>query len=742
MPTIPIKPVIVAVTRSPVNAVPSPGKPLSVDELKDWFNTWIKSLDPALLGVDPEKPVYVYYIDFKLLNQADPDPQVIAVDLPLEPPPGKPTDPPQEHVLVRDNSGPVANPCWITKLDIDLYATSVQVGLVQVCVRLPDMVDLEKSSNYVRNALVMGFSVKVKKKIGLESEPSMPFPVWLPPPVVGKPVWQTSVTIGSYDPQLGPSNEKYTNFLGKQVVEPGEEPLGGQVRWYSVEYIEKMYQEGGIQAFMDTLKFDFLNIDKSIMGQSKITGTSTLVLCLPKGIANTLGGLRKDGLPLDGDPWTDDSVTFNIPKKNGIEQAGFVVIWRDDIPSRVLSFVDVVGYVQDKIALLAGQLWDQTVNRQRVTLPIPVGLGDLMSVGVERLAGAANDFLDKYLRNKVVQVKFAFHLIQGGGPHPIDLCDEDGNGLIWGAFQDGYEPGQVGLSPKQVAFKCKPVCRAEPPAADELDSFSLQLSVEINVDGKVIWLEREIDLKFHVQLDLGLPIVFQPEPLVLPTLAIFFFHKIEVANDAFLIMLPAGTHLFGKDTNGNDREIHLDAQTPSEFNTIRTKITGELARILSALNLIKDLMPGMIDPAVLNLLSTAASIGYSVGTCVIDSNGEVNDLRNWIYNLRPWYLGGNQTFFRELSAVILIGPPHGISKTEIQCFEFPEFNTRNPAESQVGIAMTLGIPDGKLIAALPDFRDLSLACTEFPVSRPDMVISPAGTTNFNDRIVSIRFKTG
>jgi hypothetical protein len=713
---------VLAITRSPVGDIPNPDT-LTVDKLKEWFNTWIKTFDPALLGVYPEKPIYIYYIDWKVPGQPAPNADVIAVDIKGQP-------------SLTSN-----HPRWITDFYIDNASVPIMVGLLEICAYMPDMAGLEDSGNCALNALMMGFSVKVKNQNGEVSDATLPFPVWLPPPLVGEPVWPDIVTIGDPDKPNIPPDNRTTNYLGK-VANPDSlsdvDARFGQVRWYSIEKWDLTDLKEKVT--------DFFKIDK-------LTKIDTqLALSVPINISDKLGDIRRAGTWLIPDKvkipvfWDDDWVKFEIPRDSSLpnnpEKPGFVIIWRDDIPSRVISFVDVENYVIEKLLTWASQLWSQTVNTQRVTFPIPIPLGDVIKVGVERLAGEANEMLGTLIGNSM-SVQFAFKIVdEQGGPGQTDLHDEQGNKIIMGAYQEGFEPNKIGLSGKEVAFKCRPVCRSTPldPEKDseKTGAFSLQLCVKIRIiNGTIKLLNREHkNINIEQELNLGLPVIFHPEPLVIPTLVIFFFHKIQVGNDAYLVMLPNGTGLF-KDDKGNDAEVHLDAYTSNQFNDIRLKITTELGRIGSLLNLVQDFFP---TPG-LDLITTAAAAGYAIGTCVIDSKGSVEDLHQWVYNKRDQISGGDQTFFQELSAVVMIGAPKSISHTEIQCFEFLKFNQMNPKEQKYGKMLSLAMPDNQFIAAIPAFTDLSTGSKDFNVDLPEYSTSPGSFTIFDNMITSIKFET-
>jgi hypothetical protein len=567
--------------------------------------------------------------------------------------------------------------------------------------------------------------------------PSLPFPVWLPPPLVGEPDWQSTVNCGSSDRSAKLSAEKITNYLGNPVCEPGPFPKGGEVRWYGVEFIKQNYASDP-EAFKEALKLDFLRIDKSYVEPTTSPRKPPLALPLPEFISRPLAALRQAGTKLTPTAWSDDHVEFWVQRdSNGQELPGFAVIWRDDIPSRVLVLMDVAEYIRREIEKLASQFWDQTVNRQKVTVPIPIPLGEIVKVGVTRLAGEANDILAPLLQKNIVDASSSFQ--------QCTLFDPDRNPLILGAYQDEFEPDGTG---KEIAFGCQPVVSSTPLKADEAGEFSLQLNVEIAVDGNITMLKRTHYLKFKTTLKLGLPVVFHPEALVIPTLAIFFIHRIEVANDAYLIMLPRDTGLFGKNPDGSNREIHIDVDTPGDFNEVRLTIASKLGSLKSALDVVRFF--GWNSPA-LDLISQVAATGYSIGTCIIDSSGEVDDLRKWILFHRQNDPLGDQTFDDAISAVVLIGAPNNISRTEIRCFQHPLFNQGNANDQASGGELRLSIPKGEFIAALPAFEDLSLStqdCKEtqaFDVRRPT-VGTYVGTQavslpKFNDAITSIKFVT-
>jgi hypothetical protein len=719
---------VLAITRLPVSAIPKPDT-LTIDKLEEWFDTWIKTFEPALLGVYPEKPIYIYYIDLKIPGQPAPKVDVIAVDY---------KNPPK----LTSNQ-----PRWITDFNVEIDSVSLPlpVGLIEVCAYLPDMVGLETSDYYVRNALMMGFSVKVKNQNSEFSGATLPFPVWLPAPSVREPVWADPVTVVDPEKPNPPAIEIVSNYLGK-VANPDSlndvnAPFG-QVRWYS----SNIWDLSNLTAFVT----DFFHIDEMTkIDQQKLT------LSVPTSISDKLGEIRRAGEWLIPDKlitpvfWDDDWVKFDIPHDstlpNNPEKPGFVIIWRDDIPSRVLSFVNVAEYVETKIQAMARQLWRQSVNKNPVIASIPIPLGDLIKVGVERLAGEANAYFDSILVDNDFQVHFAFTIVDESSSFKKDnFVDENCRPISVGDYQVGFDPGQPGLSSKEIAFKYRPVCSSKPldpeKEPEKTGAFSLQLSVRISFTNDTVTLfNRKLNIK-PLQIDLGLPVIFHPVPLVIPTLAIFFFNRIEVSNDAFLVMLPKDTGLFGKNQDGSNKEIHIDANTPGDFNEVRVNITSELARLKTALDLVKDFKIFGPNPA-LTFIDQVAATAYSIGTCVIDSKGEIDDLRKWVYNHRNWIWGGDQTFNDELSAVILIGTPKSISFTEIQCFQHISYNQGSASDKVNGGMLTLSIPDSQFIAALPAFTALDKSIQDMAAVFPNLkafdvpkptVGTYVGTTAKND----------
>jgi hypothetical protein len=709
-----LSPFIVAVTRTPIDKKNVSLIPLNpdgslmveptIDQVIDWFSDWVKAFDPAILGVMPEKPVYIYYLHLEITEKHTTEVNVFIPETRI--------DPPTEVYKL-----PINTPNQtVSQFAISFFNVTTAVVIDEVSVFLPDMAGLETfNAIYQRNALLMGISLQLNLTtttfIGpisyvteSTSGTTLPFPVWLPGPMVGSPLItkqnqernNDEHTIEFGDPDLSKTNDEYiSNYLGLEFLPGSNKDVKGarigEIRWYD-------FFEFPLTVF-EKIKFNLFNF----LHASKTGKPGQLVIALPENIAKEMEAFRTIGKLLSSTFWSDNNVIFNVPKNDkGIEDAGWAILWRDDIPSKPVFFGDVLGYVQTKVLELAQQLWQPKITTQPDVLEVHIPLGELVEIGVERLVDSVNNLLANAIDNPLqtdhnttpLSVQFAFKVVnQSPKFDPKHLLESTAKKVIDQGYMDGFEPGSVGVSVKKVSFQYLPEISETELSPEQSGAFSLQLSVRIGGDIN-LWGETHTIKPF--ELAIGLPILFIPEPLIIPTIAIFFYD--HFFQGPALVGLPKDTGLFGKDDNGKNIEIHIDADTQNQFVIERAAVTSKLSAIHTLLNIYNKLAKE--EDKTIQFVTKLIGILNSIGMSVIDSSGNIEDLGSCLIAHRTWPLG-DITFRGSITSMIMIGVPYKYCKTVVRCYQNLAYN-----KDKKGVILEFVLPGDNFIAAIPSFWNL------------------------------------
>jgi hypothetical protein len=634
-----------------------------VNKLEEWLN----GQQPALLGVKPEDPVYLYVFD----QSTSINWQVVPVEW-------------ANPVVLQPAKEPNINNPKELKFKIEVNVKigavvkyTVQFPIQEIKVFIPNMSILEISNNYQRSGLVMAMRVRVVNDTGDESAPWLPFPVWLPPPLVGQFVWdekQQQVTARFPGDDSSPlSSDQYSNYLGRKADRDNEADVDakfGQVRWYGLDNFPRL---------------DFLQSQQtSIPGGS--SGGLKPCIPLPNIVAGKLAEMRRAGQWLYHEVtyWDDNRVEFNTPA-----QPGIAVIWRDDLPSKPIVCFDLLKYALG----LAERLWRPVLGNGTLDLDIPIPVGDMIHLGVERLEDAANNELVKFIDNKKLTVKFAFLASDlqddPNEPSKFDVANFRDMSLPCigltvppGDFQDILEPGSTGVSKQTLGFHFAPQVAPNDLPEAKTGAFSLQLNIIIGGEATVLGHDLQIS---PTQLPIGPKLRFHPKPVKLPTMAIFFEDPYFFGTA--LVALPSGTGLFG------EGEVHIDANFPDTLNLRRAAIVDELSRIKGLVDAIHVFWPDQ----VLGLVSDVVGEICALGRSVIDSTGKIQNASDCIIE-KHWY--GDSNFNDTISSVVLIGPPSHWTGTVINCWQ-NSLRRQDP-----GQCLRLKLPGDKFIAAVPDLRSL------------------------------------
>jgi hypothetical protein len=683
----------------------------------------IVGLDPVILGAMPEQTIYVYALEI----------QDSITNL------GNLTDVAKYLVHALEFAGPLKLANTSAKVITAQTLVPVVARVIEIGVVLPNMGILQTSLNYSRNGLGLGLSVKVSDPTGGETKPGMPFPVWLPMPYLGVKVeWdaqRNSVGFRELGSRSRPAQG--IDFLGKKSVPkdthliPTTEELvrwtdapGGQLRWYSLN--------------QENVNF------KTMLGIGS-AGTlnpypeapqAQLSLALPVSAASKLAGLRRAGRWLynECEIWTDDNFFVTLPK-----EPGYLVAWRDDLPSRPIQCLEAEQYLCDLVISLAKKLWGTAGAHSSQTIKIPVPVGQMITLAVQRLQDAANNELIHLLGNSGIHVRFAFLTTPyADAQHPASQFDPAGfnlpdgedasllqsvgstlNGLV---FKDSFEPGKGG---QNIYLRYRPPVVQEGAADPAWSAFAVQLQVSLS--GKFVFHGVEIDLNGLPPMAVGPQLIFVPKPLRIPTLAVFFsdinFQGVP------LVMLPANSGLFQPD-------IHFDANSSGDLNQVRNTVVSKLNDIFNMLKLAQAFWKSESFNLIVNILGCVAS----AGRLVVNTTGKIENLSDCIVE-KHWY--GDSHFNDAISSMVLIGPPHAFTHTRIKCYQN---SMRRP---DLGLCLKLEILPDRFVAAIPFFKNLLGRYTfknPFP-GQPDIVVDlpyaapSCGPVDFNDAVTGIEFVT-
>ena len=642
-----------------------------------------------------------------------------------------------------------------------------QFDLQEIGVALPAMADLQDSVNYVRNAILMAFSVQVVNDAGNgELSNIWHWPMWLPMPVIE---------------ERFPKNKQYGNgiYLGNENSRNDH----GEIRWYlgNPEITQRRPFDKYVQGVADELqKIRNIPFDKLSEAWNFTAATKTIVL--PREVVEILSDIRDAGELCEIDrtynfPWVDDTVWFNPPfescykctcgyvydpeagdldhriepwtgfknlpddwvcpqcggskgqfTKTDTERrlnTGFAVVWRGDIPSLPLP-INLMEYAKE----LARRLWRPVygIGMGDYDIPIVIPVGEAIQFGVERLEDTINNELAQHIGVRGgLEVKFAFladapdgstfdenSITEENNPNSRPLCIGKS---VSDADYSAVDPGHKGIDiSKIVKFKYIPRVTSKDLTADESGAFTLQLSVLIS--GDVTLLGHKIHIG-PTRINIGPKLRFHPQPLKIPTVAIFFVDR--YFENRALVALPSST---------GQSPIKIDAQVQDDMgiNQTRFRIINELGRINDLLEKFNWFAHIPELDRITDVVGKICNIGGSLIS--VTSNGSIVDLREYCL-AKPDLVGlGGASFSNCISSAVIIGPPYEYSLTKVICWELP----LSVSEASRGRRLELPIPDGQFIRTVDDFRYVSTI--------PEVIEGTGfGPPNgFNDAVNGIEFK--
>jgi hypothetical protein len=465
---------------------------ISSENLLNKLQDWMSDQEPALLGVKPEEPIYLYVFDRSNSSSWRVAPQEWS----------RPVD-----LIPSDKSGLLKPENLEFKIEVKIKILGiemqipVQFPVVELSVLVPDMAVLERSLNYSRNGLAMAMNITAVNSLGEESPAWLPFPVWLPFPKAGHVVWDKTrrqVTVGFSERQSKPLPfEQFTNYLGQKAFRDGPGQVNakfGQVRWYSLDEFPRM-------GLLHT------NQAVGLSGQREKP-----CLSLPDLAAGALADLRRSGHWLYDEivRWDDNHVVFNVPS-----EPGAAVIWRDDLPSRPIVCFDLLEYAAE----LAQRLWRPVMSSGDLDMDIPIPACQVIKLGVARLESAVNNELVQFIGNKL-KVRFAFLVrgLQDDLNKPGKFSENNiiskssaclGVNVGESDFQEAFEPGYTGVSTQTLEFRYQPQIADHEMTDAEAGAFAVRLNIII--EGTVTLLGNDLVIP-RTQLAVGPELRFHPQP--------------------------------------------------------------------------------------------------------------------------------------------------------------------------------------------------------------------------------------
>jgi hypothetical protein len=522
-------------------------------------------------------------------------------------------------------------------LNIAANATDLHVTAYAPTIRA-----LQTAGSYHRNQLTLTLdTVVVNRNNQAAPQLSNPLPViyYLPPPRPG------AAAIKGDTVYFGRPNEP-------------DYPDAGDAEWLGGP------EHGSVRLYLSDPSAQILPLLSLV--KSTVVSANTPV---EPGTASKLSDIRQAGTELlvDNGKWHEESIIAHLPPHT---TTGFVVVWRDDIPSVPSPFVraPVIPCQSNEIEQLVKEVFVlQGAPPQTVPLG---GLLDLsVSPVLENNAPKVNDLTEALRLIPGAQIQFGFRLKKNG---------QDASAGDVHAVQG--KPSPPGGFEATERLKCKflPALFAD-TGTSQGDSWMLTVEARVT-------LPPCVGNPFVVKLD---EVIFIQNGLRVPSVAIFFEHQ-NYAGDP-LVVLPPNTSLAPLQGKYYD-----DDHLKGNLTLARSLVSTMLGGFLSDLNLIADfasvlgsLLPGA---AALVAVGTAANTVLQANHPIIDATGKIDNLAD---RLRvdlpgPW----NNDYDNLISSMVLVSIPQGLT-----------FNTWKD-EGRQGRHRDFRMPSGRLVATITDFHNL------------------------------------
>ena len=401
-------------------------------------------------------------------------------------------------------------------------------------------------------------------------------------------------------------------------------------------------------------------------------------LTLPAALAANLSHIRKSGTRLKVAQWDDDRITAELPHK---PIAGTIIVWRDDIPSKPVQVVsllpigvtcaDVQSVLAQMFSLSAGSTADPVLLQPGHTLfltAMPLQTSGLSTVIVNLINS--------------LTVEFTFKLSGLPANNPSDPNDPN-NAYKATPNVDVSNPQPSSLATGTILVRPDlfPAERDTPP----VKMFTVQLVLRVSfADCGTI------------EATVAKTLRCQQLPLGIPTIGVFF--EDDHFNGSPMIVVPKETKLIpsGKeiDDNHSDELVHARSTLGNTLQTLATTL-DLLSFFASAASI-----PGAEE---ISLVSRLVDKINAAGHLVINSTGKMNDLEDAVVESHwgPW---PDDDFDDAASSFIMIG---SAGFGDLKGFLIKAYEDSD----QGGLRATLSLPNNTIVAALPDFENMSLSFT-------------------------------
>jgi hypothetical protein len=330
-------------------------------------------------------------------------------------------------------------------------------------------------------------------------------------------------------------------------------------------------------------------------------------------------------------------------------------------------------------------------------LPTTAAPGQAFFVVAERVPGVTNA-LTTMIDNHQVPVTFRFKV--------SGIPDSD----IHTTPNFGTNPQP---SPSTVAMAIvRPDLFAKEQPAPAARQFTVQLQVTVTIApcGEVTF-------------DAGAALQFGQLPLGVATIATFF--EDSGFGGAPMIVTPAGTLLPG--IAGQK----FDHNNSGPLTGARNTVADELFTLSVTCSLLSFFagIAGIPGSDELDLIGTLVTKIRDASLAVVDGRGSASDLEDAVVDTFWWR--PDRDFDDEAGSMILIAAP-GFGS--LDGFADSGFGPNPPAE-------TWGMPDGHIVAAIPDFEEMRSPTTVGPTSIALPYADPGDSRSddFDDEMGSFRF---
>lgn len=534
---------------------------------------------------------------------------------------------------------------------------------------IPSVRALETSPYYARNTIQMNLELTVENPDGTSSAANR-FPVRLGPPRLGAPNQQgQAVTFGMADDTE--ETGEGTDALGSPAG--GADEDGGEARWYTAA------------PALPTV--DFGNLILTTPPADPVSGR----IVLPAGIGAPLATARDQGTLLTATSWHDDGLTVSVP-----EEDGYVVVWRDDIPSASVHIVDLLppGITCPDVPRLLNQAFQLNLPPQ---VPSPLPPGQLLILVAERVPAVSNA-LTTLIDTGQAPVRFGFRL-EGIPDSDVHTTPNLGNQPQAGATD-------------VVAALIRPelVAKEQPDPAPREFSVQLEVTVTIAPCG---------DITF----DAGVALQLSQAPLGVSTIATFF--EDSGFGGAPMVVTPRGT--FIPTVSGNKFDHNNSGGLTNARDAVADEL-GTLAFMCQVLHVFAGI-GGIPVADEIDLLGSLITKIRDASLAVVDGRGENNDLESAVVDTFWWR--PDRDFDDEAGSMILVGVP-GFGF--LDGFADSGFGPTPPDEHWQ-------MPDGHIVAAIRDFEQMrnptNFGTTEIALPYADMADARNG--DFDDEMGSFRF---